>query len=104
MKVVCCIRYVIDPFQRHEFETYARNWTTIVPRCGGDLVGYFLPHEGTNNVALALICFESLAAYERYRSRLRNDDEAMSNFTFAEQHRLILSEECSFLTSVGPLP
>ena len=62
MTVTCCIRYVIDPFQKAEFEAYARNWLTIIPACGGDLLGYFLPHEGTNNVALAMISFESLAA------------------------------------------
>src|SRR5690606_154780 len=66
MTVTCCIRYVIDPFKRDAFERYARNWLTIIPACGGDLVGYFMPHEGTNNVALALISFDSLAAYETY--------------------------------------
>jgi hypothetical protein len=50
--IVCCIRYVIDPFQRDAFEEYSRRWGTIIPRCGGGLIGYFLPHEGTNNLAL----------------------------------------------------
>ena len=73
MTVTCCIRYTIDPFQRDAFEAYARNWLSIIPACGGDLVGYFLPHEGTNNVGLALISFENLAAYEAYRIRLKSD-------------------------------
>jgi hypothetical protein len=48
MGITCFIRYQIDPFQRAAFETYAENWGRIIPRCGGHLVGYFLPHEGTN--------------------------------------------------------
>ena len=80
MTVTCAIRYVIDPFKRAQFETYARNWLTIIPACGGDLLGYFMPHEGTNNIAHALISFPSLAGYEAYRTRLRQDKAAMENF------------------------
>lgn len=102
MTVTCCIRYVIDPFQREAFEAYARNWLSIIPACGGDLLGYFLPHEGTNDVALALISFESLAAYEAYRARLRSDPEGAANFALAHRERFILSEERTFLTPVEP--
>jgi hypothetical protein len=101
MTITCCIRYVIDPFQRDAFEAYACNWLTIIPACGGDLLGYFLPHEGTNNVALALISFDSLAAYEAYRARLRADDAGMANFRMAQDKRFILSEERTFLTPVS---
>jgi hypothetical protein len=100
MTVTCCIRYVLDPFKREAFETYARNWGTIIPRCGGDLLGYFMPHEGTNNIAQALISFESLAAYEAYRARLKADPEGRANFEFAQRERFILSEERSFLRAV----
>jgi hypothetical protein len=99
-KIVCCIRYVIDPFQRDAFEAYARKWLTLIPASGGDLLGYFLPHEGTNNIALAMIGFPSLAAYEAYRARLRTDEAAMANFGEAQAKRFILSEERSFLTPV----
>jgi NIPSNAP len=51
MTITCVIRYEINPFQKDEFRKYAENWGRIIPRCGGHLVGYFLPHEGTNNVA-----------------------------------------------------
>ncbi|HEV7501255.1 MAG TPA: NIPSNAP family protein [Vicinamibacteria bacterium] len=102
MTVTCCIRYVLDPFQRDAFEAYARNWLTIIPRCGGRLVGYFMPHEGTNNIALALISFDSLAAYETYRARLRTDAEGAANFRRAESERFILSEERTFLRLVEP--
>jgi hypothetical protein len=100
MTVTCCIRYVIDPFQRAAFEVYARNWLTTIPACGGDLLGYFMPHEGTNNVALALISFESLAAYEAYRTRLKADPAGMANFRMAQEKRLILEETRTFLTPV----
>lgn len=101
MNVTCLIRYQIDPFQTAAFEEYARNWGTIIPRCGGSLLGYFMPHEGSNDVAYALIGFDSLAAYERYRERLRGDDEARANFAMAQSKRLILREERSFVRMVS---
>jgi hypothetical protein len=100
MTVTCCIRYVLDPFQLPAFEAYARNWLTIIPACGGDLVGYWLPHEGTNNIALAMISFENLAAYEAYRARLRDDPAGQANFAMAQEKRFILSEARTFLKPV----
>ena len=82
-------------------EQYAARWLAIIPRCGGDLVGYWMPHEGTNNIAFALISFESLAAYENYRARLRADSEGMANFGFAEENKFILAEERTFLRKVA---
>jgi NIPSNAP len=101
MTVTCFIRYQIDPFQLADFRKYAQAWTTIIPRCGGRLVGYFLPHEGTNDVAWGLISFDSLAAYETYRARLRTDAEARANFAFAQNKRLVLREERTFLEAVS---
>ena len=100
MTITCVIRYEIDPFQRDAFKTYAENWGRIIPRCGGHLVGYFLPLEGTNNVAWGLIAFDSLASYERYRSRLKADPEGQANFAMAEAKRLILREERNFVEVV----
>ncbi len=103
MTVTVFIRYVLDPFKLEAFERYAQKWLTIIPRCGGGLLGYFMPHEGTNNIGWALISFESLAAYEAYRARLRADSEGMANFEFAKRERFILSEERTFLRQVeGP--
>jgi hypothetical protein len=101
MTLTCFIRYTIDPFQHAAFKRYAENWGRIIPRCGGQLIGYFLPHEGTNNIAWGLISFESLAAYEAYRARLRGDAEAKENFAVAQAQRFILSEERTFLEAVG---
>ena len=101
MPITCMIRYEIDPFQKNEFKEYAENWGRIIPRCGGHLVGYFLPHEGTNDVAWGLISFENLAAYENYRQRLWSDKEAMDNFHFAQGRRFIVREERNFVEVVG---
>ena len=100
MTITVFIRYRIDPFQRDKFERYAQRWLEIIPRCGGSVEGYWLPHEGTNDIAFGLISFESLAAYERYRAQLRNDGEGAENFHFAQDQRLVLSEERTFLRKV----
>src|SRR6266481_5620976 len=97
MPITCFIRYQIDPFKRDGFKTYAENWGRIIPRCGGHLVGYFLPYEGTNDVAWGLIAFESLAAYETYRARLKADPEARANFEAAQRQGVILREERNFV-------
>ena len=100
MNVTCIIRYQIDPFQREALKTYAENWGRIIPRCGGRLIGYFLPHEGTNDVAWALIAFDSLAGYENYRARLKADPEAQQNLAMAQAKRLVLREERTFVEGV----
>jgi hypothetical protein len=100
MTITCVIRYQIDPFQRDAFKKYAENWGRIIPRCGGHLAGYFLPHEGTNDVAWGLIAFDSLASYESYRARLKSDPEARENFAFAQTKHLILREERNFVELV----
>lgn len=100
MIVTCVIRYEIDPFQKEDFRKYAENWGRIIPRCGGELVGYFLPYEGTNNVAWGLIAFDSLASYEAYKAKLRDDPEAQENFAMAQRKRLIVREERNFVAGV----
>jgi hypothetical protein len=100
MKLTCFIRYQIDPQQRDAFKQYAETWGRVIPRCGGELLGYFLPYEGTNDVAWGLIAFASLAAYEAYRARIKADPEGRSNFEFAQSKRFILREERTFLEVV----
>ena len=60
MTITVFIRYRLDPYKRAAFEEYARRRLTIIPRCGGNLVGYWTPHEGTDHIAYGLISFESL--------------------------------------------
>lgn len=100
MAVTCFIRYQIDPFQREAFKRYAEVWGRVIPRCGGELIGYFLPHEGSNDVAWGLIGFDSMAAYERYRATLKSDAEGRANFEFAQAQRFILREERTWLKDV----
>lgn len=99
--VTCFIRYEIDPFQREAFRSYAQNWARIIPRLGGHLVGYFLPHEGSNVEGWGLIAFDSLAAYESYRQRLKTDAAAQENFAFAQRERFIVREERRFTETVA---
>jgi hypothetical protein len=101
MTITCFIRYQIDPFQRDAFKKYAENWGRIIPRCGGHLVGYFLPDEGTNDVAWGLIAFDSLASYEAYRTLLKADPEGRENFAMAQTKRFILREERTFVEIVN---
>jgi hypothetical protein len=100
MPVTCFIRYEIDPFQQEAFAEYAKRWGEIIPRCGGHLIGYFVPHEGTNYEAWGLLQFDSLAHYESYRARIKADAEGQRNFAFAQERRFILREERTFTRAV----
>ena len=100
MTITVFIRYQLDPFMRNDFEDYARRWLKLIPKCGGNVVGYWMPHEGTNTIAYGLISFESLAAYETYRERLKADSEGAANFSHAQQKRFILGEKRTFLRQV----
>src|SRR6195952_347137 len=100
MTLTCFIRYRIDPFQREAFRNYAAAWGRIIPRCGGPLLGYFLPDEGTNDIAWGLIAFDSLAAYEQYRARIKSAPESRQNLEFAQSKKFILREERTFVEIV----
>jgi hypothetical protein len=100
MTITCVIRYEIDPFQRDGFKKHAENLISIIPQCGGHLIGYFLPYEGTNNVAWGLIAFDSLASYEAYRARLKSDSEAREDAAMVETTRMIIREERNFVELV----
>jgi hypothetical protein len=95
--ITCLIRYEIDPFRQDAFEEYARNWGQAIPRCGAELIGYFAPHEGSATAAYALYSVESLAAYEAYRARLRDDPLGRANYEFARRERFIRREDRIFL-------
>jgi hypothetical protein len=100
MKIVCIIRYQIDPFQREAFEKRAEHLGQIIPRNGGHLIGYFMPDEGTNDVAWGLIGFNSLAEYETYRAHLRKDQDLASEDAIVGSKRVILREERNFVRIV----
>lgn len=98
--VTCYLKYMIDPYKTAEFEEYARMWIPLVNKFGGIHHGYFLPHEGANNVAYALFSFPSLASYEEYREKMIHDNECLKAFEHAEQTKCILSYERSFMKPV----
>ena len=100
--ITCFIRYEIEPYGRDAFETYASAWNEAIPRCGAELIGYFAPHEGSATTAYGIYSIESLAAYEAYRARLRDDPVARENFEFARQERFIRNEDRLFLKLVTP--
>ena len=95
--ITCYLRYVIDPFKQREFEHYARLWIPLVEKFGGSHHGYFLPHEGANNIALALFSFPSLADYERYRAQAADDPDCQAAMAYYEETRCYLSYERSFM-------
>lgn len=98
--VTCYLRYVIDPYKGEDFEKYAKMWIPLVNKFGGKHHGYFLPHEGANNIAVALFSFPSLTEYEKYRERIKTDTDCQAAFAFAEKTRCIISYERSFMRPV----
>ncbi|WP_368184826.1 NIPSNAP family protein [Aestuariibius sp. HNIBRBA575] len=95
--ITCIIRYHIDPAQKSNFETYARNWGQCIPRCGADLIGYFAPHEGSTTLAYGVYSLPSLADYETYRARLAADPLGQKNYEFAMDNGFIRREDRTFL-------
>lgn len=92
--ITLCIRYTIDTHKISDFERYARNWPEPIRRCGGELVGYFLPTKIAGpDFALALINFPTLAAYEQYREALMKDSDAKLNVEGAEKAGCITVED-----------
>jgi NIPSNAP len=68
-----------------------------VNQLGGIHHGYFLSHEGANNIASALFSFPLLADYEQYRTQSRENPDCQAALTYAERTRCILSFDRSFL-------
>ena len=98
--VTCYLKYVIDPYKIEEFEKYAKMWIPLVSKFGGTHHGYFLPHEGANNIAVALFSFPSLSAYEEYRAKMAEDSDCKVAFDYAEKTRCIISYERNFMKPI----
>jgi hypothetical protein len=101
--LTCIIKYHIDPTKKHQFNQYARNWGTAIPRCGADLIGYYAPHQGSTTLAYGIYNIPSLSAYEAYKERLAVDPLGQENYAFAQSEKFILREDRTFLrlASVG---
>jgi hypothetical protein len=98
--ITCVIQYTLDPHAIEDFEKYATTWPPIIKRCGGELTGFYLPKEGANDFAIALLDFESLAANEQYRAGLAADPDARANVEAVRAARAVLAERRSFLRKV----
>ncbi|PHR61151.1 MAG: NIPSNAP family protein [Robiginitomaculum sp.] len=99
--ITCFITYEIDPFKKHLFAQYAKNWGQAIPRCGADLIGYFAPHEGSTTTAYGVYSLPSLAAYEDYKLRLADDPLGKENYKFAAREGFIRREDRIFLKCVS---
>jgi hypothetical protein len=100
--ITLCIQYQLDHRKLADFEKYARAWPEPIRRCGGDLIGYFLPTRlaGRTTFGLALIRFPDLAAYQRYREALMKDPDAIANVQRADASGCILMEDRCFMQQV----
>ena len=98
--ITCYLKYVIDPYKLAEFEVYGKMWIPLVNKFGGIHHGYFMPHEGANNIAYTLFSFSSLAKYEQYREDIKSDIDCQKAFDFANETRCILSYERSFMRPI----
>ena len=101
MTITCFIRYEIDPFRREAFAEYGRQLGQVIPRCGGDLIGYFAPHEGSLTTGYAAYHIDSLAEYEAYRARLAADPAGRETIEFARREQFIRREDRIFLKQVS---
>ena len=104
--ISCTVRYEIDPDKLEAFETYARFWLHKIPEMGGTHHGYHLPYEGPNDIAYCHFSFPSLAAYEDYRTRMRDDADCDRAYVFATRTKCIRRYDRSFtrpvLEGAGP--
>lgn len=98
--ITCYLRYTIDPYKLDDFEEYGKMWIPLVNKFGGTHHGYFLPHEGANDIAVALFSFPSLGTYEEYREKIKTDPECLKAFEHAKKTKCIIRFERSFMKPV----
>ena len=100
--VTCHLTYEIDPRQIEAFERFGRRWIALVERSGGTHHGYFLPSEGASDEARALFSFESLAAYERYRTLFGVDPDFIEADKIREESGCVLRYRRTFMRPLLP--
>ena len=100
--ITLSVRYTIDANKLADFEAYALALRQPIRRCGGEFVGYYLPTKiaGPTNIALGLIDFPNLAAYEQYRGKLMSDPDGVACLRRAEAAGCILNEDRSFIRRI----
>lgn len=98
-KLVCEVRYVVDPDQLERFKAYATTWTHLIRRHGGVHLGFYMTRRepsgmelsfpalgATESVqeAVAWFMFPSEDAYRQYRLDAARDPECIdANLQFA---------------------
>jgi NIPSNAP len=97
-----CIRYTIDIDKTAEFETYVAALQEPIRRCGGQNVAYYVPTKiaGRTDTGYGWIDLPDLAAYERYRAALLQDEGAIAALRGVEAARAIRCEDRSFVRRV----
>jgi hypothetical protein len=100
--ITCVVHYTIDSVQIEAFERFAREWMRLVAKHGGLHHGYFLPAEGASDQAEALFSFESLAAYEQYRTRFGSDPEFVAADKIRDDSKCIVRYERTFMRPLLP--
>ena len=98
--ITCYLKYTLDPFKIKEFEHYGKLWIPLVEKFGGTHHGYFMPHEGSSDVALALFSFPSLADYEMYRTKSMDDLECQEAMNYYKETKCFLRFERTFMRPV----
>jgi len=100
--ITCVVHYQIDPAKIAPFEQFAKAWIYLVNKHGGRHHGYFLPSEGASDRALALFSFESLAAYEHYRTLFGVDREFVRADRIRDESGCVVRYERTFMRPLLP--
>ena len=99
-----CIRYKFNPEKLADIAQYFEEEQPVIERCGGRIVGYFLPTDfaGATDEAIGLIDLASLAAYQDYRKALADDPEHKENIARLGQSGARVTMNRSFIRRVEP--
>ena len=99
-----CIRYKFNPEKIADIRRYFEEEQPVIERCGGRIVGYFLPTDfaGATDEAIGLIDLPSLAVYEDYREALAADPEHKGNIARLEHSGAQVAMNRSFIRRVEP--
>ena len=113
--VTCQIRYTLNLAQLDAFETYARNWMSLIEQYGGVHHGYFIPranpdevgpsfpglgYDGPTDVAIAMFTFPDEESYRLYRKEVATDPECITAAALVRESACFTRYERLFLQLV----
>jgi hypothetical protein len=111
----CVIRYRVEPGKLAEFREYAQAWIGLIRKYGGAHHGYFVPAgdddhlpdptfsfpglgvAAPTDVAFAVFSFPDVAAYDRYRAAVAEDEGCKAATARFNETRCFSGYERSFL-------